>query len=178
VVPDIIDSEQCGKLLRCTIDKIEELACAGEIPGIKIGRTWLFVRADLIAYLAEKARTDAQERRAQRQPDAMQSPARPSGRLPPMWSAVPGGRPPTGAKTVEMQKPEESSRRAQTTSERPFVPRPLYVSAAEAARLLSMGRSTFWSKVKNKMLPQSVKIGGLTRWRVSDLERFVDELGS
>lgn len=50
----------------------------------------------------------------------------------------------------------------------------LLVPAAQAAKMLSMGRSTFWSKVKLNLVPQPVKIAGLTRWRVSDLRNFVD----
>lgn len=50
----------------------------------------------------------------------------------------------------------------------------LLVPAVEAAQMLSMGRSTFWNKVRENKLPQPVKIAGLTRWRVSDLRRFVE----
>ncbi|WP_339092265.1 hypothetical protein [Variovorax paradoxus] len=50
----------------------------------------------------------------------------------------------------------------------------LLVPAVEAAKMLSMGRSTFWNKVKLKQLPQPVKIAGITRWRVSDLRTFVN----
>ena len=67
---ETIDSEECGQLLRCTPEQVEDLARAGEIPGVKIGRGWLFVRADLIAYLAERGRQEAMERRAKRQPGA------------------------------------------------------------------------------------------------------------
>lgn len=67
---ETIDSEECAELLRCTSDQVEELARAGEIPGLKFGRGWLFVRADLLAYLAEKARAEAQERRSKRAPNA------------------------------------------------------------------------------------------------------------
>lgn len=56
-------------MLRCTVDQVEELARAGDIPGLKIGRSWLFVRPDLLVYLAEKAREEAQERRSKRQPN-------------------------------------------------------------------------------------------------------------
>lgn len=48
-------------------------------------------------------------------------------------------------------------------------PRKLLVPAKEAAAMLSLGRSTFWQAVKNGHLPQPIKIGGSTRWRVSDL---------
>lgn len=47
----------------------------------------------------------------------------------------------------------------------------ILVTAEEAAKLLSMGRSTFWQAVKKNLLPEPVKIGGLTRWRVSDLQQ-------
>ena len=47
----------------------------------------------------------------------------------------------------------------------------ILVSAAEGARMLSMGRSTFWKKVSLGLLPEPIRIGGLTRWRVADLER-------
>jgi predicted DNA-binding transcriptional regulator AlpA len=49
----------------------------------------------------------------------------------------------------------------------------LLIPASEAAKLLSIGRSTFWNKVRLRQLPQPVKIAGLTRWRVSDLHFFV-----
>lgn len=49
----------------------------------------------------------------------------------------------------------------------------LLVPAAEAADMLSMGRSTFWNKVRLKQLPPPIKIAGLTRWRVADLRAFV-----
>lgn len=63
---DTLNSEQCAELLHCTPEQVEELARAGEIPGVKIGRSWLFVRADLLAYLAQKAREEAAERRSRR----------------------------------------------------------------------------------------------------------------
>ena len=50
----------------------------------------------------------------------------------------------------------------------------ILVTALEGARMLSMGRSTFWRAVSAGMLPQPVRIGGVTRWRVSDLLRAVD----
>lgn len=48
----------------------------------------------------------------------------------------------------------------------------ILIPAAEAAAMLSMGRSTFWAAVAKGALPQPVKIGGLTRWRVIDLQRL------
>jgi predicted DNA-binding transcriptional regulator AlpA len=49
----------------------------------------------------------------------------------------------------------------------------ILVAAKEAAAMLSIGESTLWRQVKNKQLPEPVKIGGATRWRVADLMRCV-----
>lgn len=51
----------------CTTERVEELARAGIIPGIKWGRSWRFVRADAPSFLAEIARAEAEERRSKRQ---------------------------------------------------------------------------------------------------------------
>ena len=45
----------------------------------------------------------------------------------------------------------------------------IMATAEEAARMLAIGRSTFWAQVKAGTLPQPIKIGGSTRWRVADL---------
>ena len=50
----------------------------------------------------------------------------------------------------------------------------ILVTAAEAAKMLSMGSSTFWRKVAEKKLPQPVKVAGMTRWRVADLHACVE----
>lgn len=49
----------------------------------------------------------------------------------------------------------------------------LLVRDTTAAKMLDMGRSTFWKAVRDKLLPEPVKIGGLTRWRVSDLQQYL-----
>ena len=41
--------------------------------------------------------------------------------------------------------------------------------------MLSMSRSSIWRKVKSGDLPQPVKIGGCTRWRLSDLLAVIEE---
>lgn len=63
---EIIDAEECAQLLRCTVEQVEEGAREGRLPGFKEGRGWLFVRADLLSYLAERARREAAERQAKR----------------------------------------------------------------------------------------------------------------
>ena len=54
----------------------------------------------------------------------------------------------------------------------------LLIPAEQASQMLSMGRSTFWRCVKNGEAPQPVRIGGITRWRVADLQRYVADLAS
>lgn len=54
----------------------------------------------------------------------------------------------------------------------------ILVDAEEAAALFSMGKSTFWREVKNKNVPPPVKIGGLTRWRMADLQRCAADLAN
>lgn len=49
----------------------------------------------------------------------------------------------------------------------------ILVPAKEAAAMLSIGESTLWREVKAQRLPQPVKIGGATRWRVADLLQSV-----
>ncbi len=46
----------------------------------------------------------------------------------------------------------------------------LLVPAAEAARFLSIGRSTFWGKVKAGELPQPTRVLGPPRWSVAQLK--------
>lgn len=89
---DTIDAAQCAELLKCTPEQVEALARDGDIPGLKIGRSWLFIRADLLAYLAERARLEAQERRQRRAPPAQAhsnvQPIKPRRRSPPPLPAM------------------------------------------------------------------------------------------
>jgi predicted DNA-binding transcriptional regulator AlpA len=48
----------------------------------------------------------------------------------------------------------------------------LLIRAEQAAHMLDMGRSTFWAHVKSGDLPQPIKIGGLTRWRLAEIRQF------
>lgn len=60
---DTINAQQCAELLQCNSETVEELTRKGELPAVKFGRGWIYVKSDLLAYLAEKARNEAQERR-------------------------------------------------------------------------------------------------------------------
>lgn len=175
LTPDIIDSEQCAELLRCTPDQVEELARAGEIPGLKLGRGWIFMYADLLLFLAEKAREEALQRRMKRQPHAPLPMVKPRRQTPPVLPPLPVvANHSAGPCLQEALAPPAPVRRALTTADPPsFHQERLYVSVAEAARMLSIGKSTFWREVKTGNLPAPVKFAGLSRWRIDDLQRWV-----
>lgn len=78
-----INSDECAELLLCSVCQVEEMARAGEIPALKIGRSWIFIREDLIAYLADKARKEAIERSSMRSPNVTQLVAKPRRRSAP-----------------------------------------------------------------------------------------------
>ena len=49
----------------------------------------------------------------------------------------------------------------------------LLLTDKEAAKLLSIGKTTLWNNVKKGEVPPPIRIGGSTRWRVADLLAFV-----
>lgn len=65
--PEVIDADECAALLRCSVEQVEESTRAGELPGIKQGRGWIFVRSDLLDFIAQRARQEAAERKARRE---------------------------------------------------------------------------------------------------------------
>lgn len=90
---DTIDAAQCAELLHCTEETAEEMARKGEIPALKIGRGWIFVRADLLQFLAERARFEAEERRlnhqARRQTNPIMQPIKQRRQMPPTLPQLP-----------------------------------------------------------------------------------------
>lgn len=96
---DTINADQCAELLQCTTDTVEELTRKGELPGVKIGRGWIYVKNDLLAYLAEKGRIEAEERRQQfvkrcSTPAPLASTIKPRRQTPPALPQPPTGAPP------------------------------------------------------------------------------------
>ncbi len=67
-------------------------------------------------------------------------------------------------------------RKIDVTTTEQTAPRPLCVPDTEAAEMFRMGRSTFRENVSKGVLPKPIKLGGLTRWRVADLEAYVNNL--
>lgn len=53
--PDVMTKEQVAEMLECEVLTIEDKTRAGELPGVKIGRTWVYPRAALLQRLNEMA---------------------------------------------------------------------------------------------------------------------------
>lgn len=49
-----LDLEGAASWLKCDPSTVQAMAAAGEIPGAKVGRQWVFVDVDLIDWLRSK----------------------------------------------------------------------------------------------------------------------------
>jgi excisionase family DNA binding protein len=49
-----LDLQQAATFLKCSDDTIMELARCGQLPGVKVGRKWVFVDVDLVEWLRSK----------------------------------------------------------------------------------------------------------------------------
>jgi len=49
------------------------------------------------------------------------------------------------------------------------------ITDVEVAKLLSISRETVWRWAKIGRIASPVKLGGSTRWRLSDLQRMIRE---
>ena len=52
---DILNADQVAELLECERLHVQELARAGKLPGLKLGRGWVFPREALMLRLNEMA---------------------------------------------------------------------------------------------------------------------------
>ena len=52
---DILNADQVAELLECERLHVQELARAGKLPGLKLGRGWVFPREALLKRLNEMA---------------------------------------------------------------------------------------------------------------------------
>jgi len=53
---------------------------------------------------------------------------------------------------------------------------PLLIRDTQVAELLNVSRQTVWNRVRSGVLPKPIKFGGCTRWRVSDIKNYIDQL--
>ncbi|WP_420475252.1 helix-turn-helix domain-containing protein [Noviherbaspirillum sp. ST9] len=60
---ETLDVAEAAALLRAESETIMQLARKGALPGTRIGKSWVFLREDVIAFLKEQVTKDTEERR-------------------------------------------------------------------------------------------------------------------
>lgn len=45
----------------------------------------------------------------------------------------------------------------------------------EGAALLGCSKATFWRLIAKGMIPPPIKIGGMSRWKVSDVQALIEQ---
>ena len=77
---DTLDAAGAAAVLHADAETVLLLARRGELPGAKIGKSWVFLRADVLDFLRDRVRRDTAQRLqaiAERQlPAAVLTPAR------------------------------------------------------------------------------------------------------
>ena len=73
---DTLDINECATFLGVCKNYALKLAAEGEIPGTKMGRGWIFFKAELVPFLIEKSRREMLERqeKVRRRPKPVASP--------------------------------------------------------------------------------------------------------
>lgn len=85
-----LDTTEVAALLRAESETVLQLARSGELPGARIGKSWVFLREDVMAFLKDRISRDTADRRHQHAsiaPFAVAFPARKASRrtvLPPL----------------------------------------------------------------------------------------------
>lgn len=67
----VLDVDQVAELMRCEPATVQEHARAGDLPGIKWGRDWVFPLGALLRVLDELAVQEAARRREKVKPSAV-----------------------------------------------------------------------------------------------------------
>lgn len=79
---DVLDEVEFAELLECEPTTVQEQARRGELPGVKIGRGWIFPRTAILEALHQKA-MDNMRKPATAAPRAIKKP-QPLRRVPPV----------------------------------------------------------------------------------------------
>jgi excisionase family DNA binding protein len=61
--PETLDAQEVALLLRADAETIMVLARRGDLPGTRIGRGWVFLRDDVLAYLRARITADTAQRK-------------------------------------------------------------------------------------------------------------------
>lgn len=65
---EFMTTEQVATMLHCEISTVAGLACRGELPATSIGKGYIFVADDVVAFVRAKIVADTAERRLKRDP--------------------------------------------------------------------------------------------------------------
>ncbi|MYM75372.1 helix-turn-helix domain-containing protein [Duganella sp. FT134W] len=83
-MPDTLDIQQVSAMLFAEKETVLALARCGALPGTKIGRSWVFLRSDVLEFLRNRIQVDTQLRRREvgnsSQPAGVALPQQPSRR--------------------------------------------------------------------------------------------------
>jgi excisionase family DNA binding protein len=105
------DIHEAAKFLKIDRTTALELAGSSELPGAKVGRSWVFLESDLIEYLHARVRRQPNERRELVRTQALAIPGNPT--------EVPlrrrRRRPPPSLDDVTVPAPQPSSPRSSST---------------------------------------------------------------
>lgn len=66
-MPKTYNIAECAQFLHIHETTAQELAKLGELPGCQIGRAWVFLEDDLVAYLRDQVRTQQMQRLAEQE---------------------------------------------------------------------------------------------------------------
>ena len=53
--------------------------------------------------------------------------------------------------------------------------KPQLLKAPEVAKIVSISTRTLWRLVSARKFPEPIRIGGSTRWRAKDVERWIED---
>jgi excisionase family DNA binding protein len=59
MVPDTVGLREAAQLLQTSESHLRKMTASGKVPGAKFGRRWVYVRADLIELVRERAKARA-----------------------------------------------------------------------------------------------------------------------
>lgn len=78
---ETLDTKGAAELLHISVQYTQQLANRGELPAVQLGGAWLFLKSDLIEWLAERARNEQRFRQEQAKlADQIPKPVRSRGR--------------------------------------------------------------------------------------------------
>ncbi len=60
---ETLDVSEAALLLRAENETVMQFARRGELPGTRIGKSWVFLRADVLSFLRQRISSDTEERR-------------------------------------------------------------------------------------------------------------------